>query len=78
MPAEPLPEHERALAAWRGQSSAPALGGNANIYSSPMEEVVVQMELSPSETLELYVQHKEPKLWASSVVSSLSDTAAKI
>lgn len=62
MHAEPWLDHEEALAAWYRQISAPALGGNANIYSTPVEEVVVQVEPPPSETLEVYVQHKEPKL----------------
>lgn len=60
--AEPVPEHEETLAGWYGQSSATAFGGNANIYSSPMEEVVVQAEPLLSETLEVYMQHKEPKI----------------
>ncbi|RMC11941.1 hypothetical protein DUI87_11070 [Hirundo rustica rustica] len=47
MQAEPQPEHEKALAGWYGQSSASASGGNANIHSSPVEEVVVQVELPP-------------------------------
>lgn len=69
--AEPLPEQENDLAVWYRQSSATAFGGKANIYRSPVEEVVVQVQLLPSETFEVYVQHKEPKLCGSAVVSSL-------
>lgn len=69
--AEPLPEQENYLAVWYRQSSATAFGGKANIYRSPVEEVVVQVQLLPSETFEVYVQHKEPKLCGSAVVSSL-------
>lgn len=57
-----MPEHGETLAGWYGQSSATAFGGNANIYSSPTEEVLVQAEPLPSETLEAYMQHKEPKI----------------